>query len=65
MSLERVAATSLVESLDRILDKGIVFDAWVRIAVRGIEVLETGARIVLDSIDVPPTRILLRRPRWG
>ncbi|MDI6887841.1 MAG: gas vesicle protein GvpJ, partial [Candidatus Thermoplasmatota archaeon] len=31
--------SSLAEVLDRILDKGIVVDAWVRISLVGIELL--------------------------
>jgi len=37
--------------LDRILDKGIVIDAWVRISLVGIELVTVEARIVVASID--------------
>ena len=37
--------------LDRILDKGIVIDAWVRISVIGIEVLAIEARVVVASVE--------------
>src|SRR5437870_9846930 len=35
---------SQVEVLDRVLDKGIVIDAWFRIAVMGIDVITGQAR---------------------
>lgn len=44
-------ATSLIDVLDRILDKGIVIDAWVRISLVGIELITIEARIVVASID--------------
>lgn len=46
-----IASSSLVEVLDRILDKGIVVDAWVRISVIGIEVLAIEARVVVASVE--------------
>ena len=42
---------SLIDVLDRVLDKGIVIDAAVRIAVVGIEVLGMDARVVVASIE--------------
>ena len=44
-------ASSLAEVLDRILDKGIVVDAWVRISLVGIEILTVEARVVVASVD--------------
>lgn len=41
----------LVEILDRILDKGIVIDAWVRVSLVGIELLTIEARVVVASVD--------------
>jgi len=46
-----IASTSLVEVIDRILDKGVVIDAWVRISLVGIEILAIEARIVIASVD--------------
>jgi hypothetical protein len=38
MPVERAAGgTSLVDVLDRVLDKGIVIDAWVRVSLVGID----------------------------
>lgn len=46
-----VASSSLVEVIDRILDKGIVIDAWVRISLVGIEILTIEARVVVASVE--------------
>lgn len=43
--------TSLIDVLDRILDKGIVIDAWVRISLVGIDLITIEARVVVASID--------------
>lgn len=45
------APSSLAEVLDRILDKGIVIDAWVRVALLGIELLTVEARVVVASVE--------------
>jgi len=51
MTLERTAATSnLVDVLDRVLDKGIVIDAWVRVSLVGIDLVTVEARVVVASI---------------
>jgi len=40
MSVEKaIGSSSLVEVIDRILDKGVVIDAWVRVSLVGIELL--------------------------
>jgi hypothetical protein len=44
-------AISLVDVLDRVLDKGIVIDAWVRVSLVGIDLLSVEARVVVASID--------------
>lgn len=41
----------LVEVLDRILDKGIVIDAWVKVSVLGLELLTIEARVVIASVE--------------
>jgi gas vesicle structural protein len=52
MPVERAAGgTSLIDVLDRVLDKGIVIDAWVRVSLVGIDLLTVEARIVVASID--------------
>lgn len=44
-------SSSLAEVIDRILDKGIVIDAYVRVSLVGIEVLTVDARVVIASVD--------------
>jgi hypothetical protein len=52
MAVERAAGgTSLIDVLDRVLDKGIVVDAWVRISLVGIDLITVEARVVVASID--------------
>ena len=52
MAIERApGGSSLIDVLDRILDKGIVVDAWVRISLVGIDLITVEARIVIASID--------------
>jgi hypothetical protein len=43
--------SSLAEVLDRVLDKGIVIDAFVRVSLVGIELLAIEARIVIASVE--------------
>ncbi|MGC8453032.1 MAG: gas vesicle structural protein GvpA, partial [Cylindrospermopsis raciborskii] len=45
------SSSSLAEVIDRILDKGIVVDAWVRVSLVGIELLAVEARIVIASVE--------------
>jgi len=52
MSVKKInASSSLVEVVDRILDKGIVVDAWARVSLVGIELLAIEARVVVASVD--------------
>jgi hypothetical protein len=44
-------SSSLAEVVDRILDKGVVIDAWARVSLVGIEILAVEARIVVASVD--------------
>ena len=46
-----IASSSLVEVVDRILDKGIVVDAWVRVSLVGVELLAIEARVVVAGVD--------------
>jgi hypothetical protein len=43
--------SSLAEVIDRILDRGAVIDAFVRVTLVGIELLAIEARIVIESVD--------------
>jgi gas vesicle structural protein len=52
MPVERAAGgASLIDVLDRVLDKGIVIDAWVRVSLVGIDLITVEARIVVASIE--------------
>jgi len=52
MAVEKVnASSSLAEVVDRILDKGVVVDAWVRVSLVGIELLAIEARVVIAGVD--------------
>jgi hypothetical protein len=43
--------TGLAEVIDRILDKGIVIDIWVRVSLLGLELLAVEARIVIAGVE--------------
>src|SRR2546425_11872234 len=52
MPVERTSGgTSLIDVLDRVLDKGIVIDAWVRVSLVGIDLITVEARVVVASIE--------------
>jgi hypothetical protein len=44
-------AANLIDVLDRVLDKGIVIDAWVTLSVVGINLVTIDARIVVASVE--------------
>ncbi len=50
MAVEKTnSSSSLAEVIDRILDKGIVIDAWARVYLVGIELLAIEARVVIAT----------------
>jgi hypothetical protein len=52
MAVERApGGNSLIDVLDRILDKGIVVEAWGRNSLSGIDLTTADTRIVVSSID--------------
>lgn len=51
MAIERAGGTSLIDVLDRVLDKGIVIDATVRLSLVGFEIITVEARVVVASIN--------------
>ncbi|MBI2252783.1 MAG: gas vesicle structural protein GvpA [Armatimonadetes bacterium] len=52
MAVEKtMASSSLAEVVDRILDKGIVVDAWARISLVGIELLAIEARATVAGVE--------------
>ena len=42
-------SSSLIDVLDRILDKGIVLDAWARVSPGGIDLAASKARVVVAA----------------
>jgi hypothetical protein len=51
VTLARSATSaSVVDVLDRVLDKGIVIDAWVRVSLVGIDLITVEAHVVVASI---------------
>ncbi|MDG4648413.1 gas vesicle structural protein GvpA [Roseibacterium sp. SDUM158017] len=52
MAIEKsVASASIAEVIDRILDKGVVVDAFVRVSLVGIELIAIEVRAVVASIE--------------
>jgi hypothetical protein len=47
-----VSGATVLEVLDRVLDKGIVIDSWLRLSVGGIELVTVEARVVVASIEM-------------
>jgi gas vesicle structural protein len=51
-SVEKTAPqASVAEVLDRVLDRGIVIDAWLRVSLIGITLIDVDARVVVASIS--------------
>ena len=50
MVLERARTASFIDVLDRVLDKGIVIDSWMRMALAGLNLVEIDGRFVVASI---------------
>jgi hypothetical protein len=44
-------SSSLAEVVDRVLEKGIVIDAFVKVSLVGIELIAIEARIVIASVE--------------
>lgn len=52
MPVERASGgTSLIDVLDRVLDKGLVIDAEIHIAVAGIELVTVNALVKIASFE--------------
>src|ERR1700745_1297323 len=49
--VQRSSSGGLYESIDVILDKGLVIDLYLRVSLVGIELLTVDARIVVASVD--------------
>ncbi len=52
MAVEKsTQGAGLAEVLDRILDKGLVVDAWARVSLAGVELLGIEARVTIASVE--------------
>jgi hypothetical protein len=52
MGIERACTdVSYTDVVDRVLDKGIVVDAWMRVSIAGIDLLTIEAHLIVASID--------------
>ena len=52
MAVERSAGPpSIIDALDRVLDKGIVIDAWLPVSVVLIDLITVKMHVVVASID--------------
>lgn len=51
MTIQREARVNTAEVLDRVLDKGIVIDAWMRVSLVGIDLITVDAHVVVASIE--------------
>ena len=50
MVLVRAQTASFIDVLDRVLDKGIVIDSWMRMTLAGLNLVEIDGRFVVASI---------------
>ena len=52
MGVQTAMATSgLAEVMERIMDKGLVLDEWVRVSILGLEIITAEARVVLAGVE--------------
>jgi len=47
----QATSTSLIDVLDRVLDKGIVIDGWVRVSLAGIDLITVELRVFVASLE--------------
>ena len=43
--------SGLAEVMERIMDKGLVLDEWVRVSLLGLDILTAEARAVLTGVE--------------
>jgi hypothetical protein len=61
-----VAGTEdLISVLDRVLDKGIVFEPWVRITLNGDEPVSVDARLSVDGVSVETSAVYVGYAKTG
>jgi hypothetical protein len=46
--------TTLVDVLDRVLDRGVVLQGDLLLGVAGVDLIHVGLRLVIRSVDVDP-----------
>jgi hypothetical protein len=51
MASKEAPQANVSDVLDRVLDRGVVIDAWVRVSVAGLTLLDVDARVVVASIE--------------
>jgi hypothetical protein len=53
MGMERAIGSdaSYIDIVDRVMDKGIVIDAWMRVSVGGIDLITIEAHVIVASIE--------------
>jgi len=51
MIVQQGDGPSLIDVLDRVLDKGIVIDAFARVSLVGIDMLTIESRVMVASFD--------------
>ena len=52
MGVERTSGElSFVDVLDRVLDKGIVIDGWMRVCLMGMDLVTVEGRVVVASLS--------------
>jgi gas vesicle structural protein len=51
VGVELASSRTRLDVLDRVLDKGIMIDAWMRVALAGLDIIEMEARVVVASLD--------------
>jgi hypothetical protein len=59
------AGASLIDMLDRVLDKGIVMEDWVRASVVAIDLLSTDKRVVVAGPRYPSEAPAAETPSEG
>lgn len=53
MDIQRAsgANSSYIDVVDRVFDRGIVIDAWMRVSLGGIDLITVEAHLIVASID--------------
>jgi hypothetical protein len=53
MTVERlsISSPSYTDVIDRVLDKGIVVEAWMRMSVAGIDLMTVEAHFIVASLE--------------